>query len=71
MTRDGLDGVVAKIKAVPAEVHLLVADSETYEHFKQSDERSVSETKLFIEVIAGPDDALDTGQVSAGRIGRC
>ena len=50
--------MAAKIKAMPNEVHLLVADAPTYEHFKQSDDHSKSEMKLFIEVIASHDDLV-------------
>ena len=59
MTSDDHDGVIAKIKAMPNEVHLLVADALTYEHFKRSDDDPKSETELFIEVIACHDHAVD------------
>jgi len=56
VTSDDHEGVVAKIKAMPNEVHLLVADALTYEHFKLSDDDPKSETELFIEVIACHDE---------------
>jgi len=56
VTSDRHEGIVAKIKAKSDEVHLLVADAVTYEHFKRSDERPKSETELFIEVIGSRDD---------------
>jgi len=59
VTSDDHEGVVAKIKAMPNEVHLLVADALTYEHFKLSDNDPKSETELFIEVIACHDAALN------------
>jgi len=61
VTSEHLDGIVSKIKATPNEVHLLVADATTYEHFKRSDEHPQSETELFIEVIACHDQPLETG----------
>ena len=62
VTSDCHEGVVTKIKAVPNQVHLLVADAVTYEHFKRSDDHPKSETELFIEVIACHDDALAPGK---------
>jgi len=62
VTNDGQQSVVAKIKELPNEAHLLVDDSETYEHFKLSEQQAVLETaQLFIEVIACPDEAVETG----------
>jgi len=61
VTNDGQEGIVAKIKATPNQVHLLVADAATYEHFKRSDDHPVTETELFIEVIACHDEAPKTG----------
>ena len=62
VTNDGYEGVVGKIKAMPHETHLLVADAETYEHFKRAEEqRPASETtQVFIEVIACPDEPVET-----------
>ena len=61
VTNDHQEDVVAKIKALPNEVHLLVADAVTYEQFKRSDDHFKSEMELFIEIIACPDDALEPG----------
>ena len=61
VTSDNHDGVVAKIKAMPDDAHLLVADALTYEHFKLSDDHPKSETELFIEVITCHDDAVEPG----------
>ena len=69
VTNDGYDGVAGKIKAMPHETHLLVADAETYEHFKRSEQHPASaETtaQIFIEVIACPDEPIGatTGELS-------
>ena len=61
MTTDGQDDIVAKINSICNEVSLLVADSETFQHFKHSELQPASETKLLIEVIACPDDPVDKG----------
>jgi len=63
VTNDGYEGVVAKIKAMPNEAHLLVADAETYEQFKRSEQHPELETtQIFIEVIACPDEPIDTSR---------
>lgn len=68
VTTDGYEGVVAKIKAMPNEAHLLVADAETYEQFKRSDQHPASgTTEIFIEVIACPDEPVETRQTLAGE----
>jgi len=71
VTRDGYDGVVAKINAMPNDAHLLVADAETYEHLKQTDQQQQQQhpaasetTQIYVEVIACPDEPIQTGTES-------
>jgi len=72
VTRDGYDGVVAKINAMPNDAHLLVADAETYEHLKQTDHQQQQQqhpaasetTQIYVEVIACPDEPIQTGTES-------
>jgi len=65
VTSENHEGIVAKIKATPNEVHLLVADALSYEHFKRSDEHPTSESELYIEVIACHDKPLETGDLTS------
>lgn len=65
VTGENQQGIVTKIKAMPNEVHLLVADEISYEHFKRSDEHPKSETELYIEVIACHDKPLETGDLTS------
>ena len=61
VTNDDYEGVVAKIKAMPTEAHLLVADPQTYEHFKRSEQHRATETtQIYVEVIACPDEPVET-----------
>ena len=74
VTRDGYDGVVAKMNAMPNDAHLLVADAETYEHLKQTDQQQQQQqqqhpaasetTQIYVEVIACPDEPIQTGTES-------